>query len=57
MLRNCCFSFVKVGLLPSKKILFYLLDWKLFKSNESIFKFFSQVFGHVEKTTWLKTQT
>ena len=52
---------VKVGLSPSKKIYFYLFQWKPVKNDENayfilkalfvleIFKFLSWLFGRVEK--------
>ena len=72
MITPCCeqlllsfleFTKLKVGLSPSKKISFYLLQWKPFKNDENsfyfilkalfvlkIFKFLSWHFGHVEET-------
>ena len=58
---------LKVGLSPSKKYLFYLLWWKLFKHDEKCFlfhlkssarsqdiKFLPWLFAHVEKKVWLE---
>ena len=58
---------IEVGLLTSKNILCYFLDWKPFKSDVKcfllhfegffvlkIFKFLSRLFGHVGKTAWLE---
>ena len=57
----------KVGLSPSKKNSFYLLQWKPFKNYEKcflilkalftpeIFKFLSWLFGDVEKTARLES--
>ena len=42
---------IKIGFSPSKKELFHLLQWKLFKS---LFKFLSCFFDHVGKTAWLE---
>ena len=54
----------KVALSPSKKKMFYSLQWKPFKNDEkyfclilkakelNVFKFLSWLCGHVEKTAW-----
>ena len=57
-------SLIKVWHSPSKKKLFYLLQWKPFKMMQNAFYFISKsqsvpkifeflywIFGHIEKTT------
>ena len=39
---------IKVGLLPSKKDLFYLLEWKSFKNYEKLFLFHPKSSFHAQ---------
>ena len=58
--------FIKVGLSPSKKKFFASMIalqkwWKMFISSLKLFSFsrylnFCRLFGHVEKTAWLKNK-
>ena len=63
--RKIFFSHSRLS--PSKKKLFYLLQWKSFKNDKNCFlfhlkssfhsqdiKFLSKLFGQVEKTAWLE---